>query len=190
MKKLLIIRASQDVYDDAILELNSHAKHYNIEPSHIDVKSIEDLGQHLKGKKYDYIYFAGHGNGACFGDPKSFISDWSIIGSVVCESDCLNEHAIIMLYCCKGGLNTVAFKLMAACSNIEYVCGAKQNMKNIDLIIGFNVFLYNIEYRNIDPVLSAQKSTLATEIRFECFDRTEVEANPLYYYNYCPDCKT
>jgi hypothetical protein len=188
MKRLLIVRASQDVYDNAILELSSHAKHYNIEASHIEVTSINDLESQLSGKKYHYIYFAGHGNGTCFGDPKSFISDWSEIGTTICSSDCLNQNAIIMMYCCKGGLNTVAFKLMAACPNVEYVCGAKQNMKNIDLIIGFNVFLYNVENRNIDPVLSAQKSTLATEIRFECFDRTEVESNPLYYYNYCPDC--
>ena len=61
-------------------------------------------------------------------------------------------------------------------------------MKNIDLIIGFNVFVYNIECRNIDPILAANKATLATENRFVCFDRLEVEAEPMYYYNYCPDC--
>jgi hypothetical protein len=61
-------------------------------------------------------------------------------------------------------------------------------MKNIDLIIGFNVFVYNIECRNIDPILAANKATLATENRFICFDRLEVEAEPMYYYNYCPDC--
>lgn len=188
MKKLLVIRASADINDNAILDIYCHAHHYGMEPSHIDVKTLDELEEQLTGKKFDYLYFAGHGNGSCFGDTNTFIAPWNQIGGIVCGTDCLNPGAIIMLYCCKGGLNTVAFQLMAACDNIEYICGAKQNMKNIDLIIGFNVFMYNIENRNIDPVLSAQKATLATEIRFECFDRTEVEANPLYYYHYCPDC--
>jgi hypothetical protein len=187
MKSILIVRASQNVNNDAILELSSRAKHYNIEASYIEATSINDLEFQLSGKKYDYIYFAGHGNGTCFGDPKSLISNWRKIGTTICSTDCLNENAIMMMYCCKGVLNTVAFKLMAASPSVEYVCGAKQNMKNIDLIIGYNVFLCNVENRNIDPVLSARKSTLAKEIRFECFDRTEVESNPLYYYNYCPD---
>ena len=188
MKKLLVIRASADIGDKAILDIYCHAEHYGIVPEAIEVNSLEDLKGKLNGKMYDYVYFAGHGNGNCFGDPTRFIADWAEIGKVICTTDCLNKGAIVMLYCCKGGLNVVAYQLFSACSEIEYICGAKQNMKNIDLIIGFNVFLYNIENRNIDPVLSAQKATLATEIRFECFDRTEVEANPLYFYRYCPDC--
>ena len=188
MKKLLVIRVSEDISDSAILDIYCHAKQYNISASHIEVKNLIELSEKLKGNKYDYVYFAGHGNGTCFGDMKTFLASWGEIGAVVCSTDCLNDGAIIMLYCCKGGLNIVTYQLMAACPKIEYVCGAKQNMKNIDLIIGFNVFMYNIEIRNIDPVLAAQKATLSTEIRFECFDRTEVEASPLYYYNYCPDC--
>ncbi len=188
MKKLLVVRVSEDVTDDAILDIYCHAKHYSIIPSHTEVKDLTELEEKLSGEKYDYLYFAGHGSGTCFGDEKTFIASWSEIGSIICSTNCLNNGAIVMLYCCKGGLNTVTYQLMAACPAIEYVCGAKQNMKNIDLIIGFNVFMYNIENRNIDPVLAAQKATLATEIRFECFDRTEVEASPLYFYNYCPDC--
>ena len=188
MKNLLVIRASSDIGDKAILDIYCHAEHYGIKSEHIEVSSLEELRHKLNNKKCDYIYFAGHGNSSCFGDEKRFVVDWTGIGNVICETNCLNKGAIVMLYCCKGGLNTVAYQLFASCEEIEYVCGAKQNMKNIDLVIGFNVFLYNIENRNIDPVLSAQKATLATEIRFECFDRTEAEANPLYFYRYCTDC--
>jgi len=185
MKKLLLIKASSDINDKAIMDIHCHAEHYNISAEHIEIASIEELKVKLQNKKLDYIYFAGHGNSDCFGDERTFIVDWSEIGQIICETDCLNVGAIVMLYCCKGGLNVVAYKLFSVCPKIEYICGAKQNVKNIDLIIGFNVFMYNIENRNIDPILSAQKATLATEIRFECFDRIEVEANPLYYYKYC-----
>ncbi len=189
MKKLLVIRVSTDVMDESIRDIYCHARHYKIEPFHKDVKTIEELSSALSdGNQYDYLYFAGHGNGQYLGDNKDFSITWSEVGSIICDSNCLKQGSIVMLYCCKGGFNTVAFQLMASCNNIEYVCGAKQSIKNIDAIIGFNVFMYNIENRRIDPSISAKKATKATDIRFECFDRTEVEANPHYYYNYCPDC--
>lgn len=192
MKRLLIIRADKDIYQEAIDDICLHTKHYNIDSESFDVSSAEELQNVLeKNGDFDYIYFAGHGKSTCFGTENGeFNISWEDIGEIICNSSCLRENAIIMMYCCKGGLNTIAYQLMAACNNIEYVCGAKQNVKNIDLIIGFNVFLYNIQVRNIDPVIAAEKSTRATEIRFECFDRTEVESNPLYYYKYCVDCDT
>lgn len=189
MKKLLVIRVSKDVKDESIGDIYCHAKHYNIEASHIDVKSIDELETALIDNKFDYLYFAGHGDKDHFGDKISFEVSWSKIGETICKTDCLNENSIIMLYCCKGGLNIVAYQLIAECNNISYICGAKQDLNNIDLIIGFNVFMYNIERCNIDPVLAAHKSTAATDIRFECYDRNDVESNPNYYFNFCKTCK-
>jgi hypothetical protein len=188
MKQLLVIRVTPDVHDISISEIYCHAHHYNIQPSHIDVSSLDELKVALIGKKLDYLYFAGHGDETCFTDNNIFSTTWNVIGKTICEANCLNPNSIIMLYCCKGGINTVAYQLIAECNQISYICGAKQNMKNIDLIIGFNVFLYSIENRNISPVISAQKATLATDIEFECFDRVDVESNPRYYYNFCKDC--
>jgi len=189
MKELLVVRVTNDVPDVSVQEIYCHATHYGINPSHIDISSIEQLKDELQGRKLDYIYFAGHGNETCFSDNESFLTSWSVIGQIVCESNCLNPNSIILLYCCKGGINTVAYQLIAECNQLSYICGAKQNMRNIDLIIGFNVFLYNVEARNIDPVLAAEKATSATEIRFECFDRTDVIANPHYHQKYCKDCR-
>ncbi len=190
MKNLLVVRVTEDIRDITVSEIYAHSKHYGIETTLKDISSIIELQTALKTSvKYDYIYFAGHGDETCFTDNKVFNSSWSEIGKIICQADCLTKGAIIMLYCCKGGINTVAFQLMAECPKIEYICGAKQNVASIDLIIGFNVFMYNVEKRQIDPVLSADKATAATEIRFECFDRVDVEANPLYYYKYCKECQ-
>ena len=189
MKKLLVIRVTTDIEDVSISQIYSYANHYKIQVEHKDVKSIEEIETAMSsGEKYDYIYFAGHGDETCFTDNDLFMTSWAEIGQAICKSNCLSKKSIIMLYCCKGGINTVAYQLIAECPNIEYVCGAKQNVSSIDLIIGFNVFIYNIERRKIDPVLSANKATDATDIRFECFDRVDVEANPLYFYNYCKTC--
>ena len=188
MKELLVIRITVDIPDESVAELYYHAKHYGINPTLRDVSNLDELKLALSEGKYDYIYFAGHGNETCFSDNHLFTSSWSEIGIIICETDCLADNSIIMLYCCKGGINTVAFQLIAECNNISYVCGAKQNMKSIDLIIGFNVFMYNIESRRIDPVIAANKSTAATDIRFECFDRVSVQCNPHYHQNYCKTC--
>lgn len=188
-KSILILRFSDDVSKAAMADIQCHANHYNMKVVEHEIKTKEDLDKALEqGEQFDYLYIAGHGNDTCFGDAKSIIVSWSDFGKLVCEANCLKEDAILMLYCCRGGLNQVAYQLFAACPNIQYICGARQKMRNIDLIIGFNVFVYNIECRNIDPILAAEKATLATENRFVCFDRLEVEAEPLYFYNYCPDC--
>ncbi|MBL0112558.1 MAG: hypothetical protein IPP42_17665 [Saprospiraceae bacterium] len=188
MKNLLVVRITPDIHDVSIAEIYCHAHHYNIQPSHVDVSSLDELRVALTGRKLDYLYFAGHGDETCFTDNKLFATSWDVIGRTICEANCLNNNSIIMLYCCKGGINTVAYQLIAECKQIAYICGAKQNMKSIDLIIGFNIFLYSIENRNISPVISAHKATLATDIEFECFDRITVESNPRYYYGYCKDC--
>ncbi|HHT23309.1 MAG TPA: hypothetical protein GXZ87_08380 [Bacteroidales bacterium] len=190
-KKILILKFSDDISTAGIVDIKCHAVHYNMTADVHEVRKTDALQEVLNnGNKYDYLYIAGHGNDTCVGDLNGIIVSWEQFGQMLCEADCLNEDAILMLYCCRGGLNQVSYKLFASCPNIQYICGARQNMKNIDLIIGFNVFVYNIECRNIDPILSAKKATLATENRFICFDRLEVEAEPMYFYNYCPDCNT
>jgi len=188
-KKILILRFSEDISQAGIMDIQCHAIHYGMTADEFNIKTESDLDKALtNGNKYDYLYIAGHGNDSCVGDERGIIVRWVNFGKKLCVSGCLNDDAILMLYCCRGGLNQVSYKLFASCPNIQYICGARQKMKNIDLIIGFNVFVYNIECRNIDPILAANKATLATENRFVCFDRLEVEAEPMYYYNYCPDC--
>lgn len=188
-KKILILTFSDDITQEGMIDIKCHASHYGMTADEYNIKTEEELNDVLnKGNKYDYIYLAGHGNDKCVGDANGLVISWLQMGNLLCISGALNQNAILMLYCCRGGLNQVAYQLFASCPNIQYICGARQSMKNIDLIIGFNVFVYNIENRNIDPILAAEKATLATENRFICFDRLEVETEPMYYYNYCIEC--
>lgn len=189
MKNLLLIRVTSDIHDLSVENLFSMAVHFGIDVERKDIKTKDDLDNALNsGQKYDYIYFAGHGDKTCLTDNCDLTLSWDDIGVSICSSECLNENSIIMLCCCKGGLSDVSFSLIAACDNVQYVCGAKQNVTIVDLMIGFNTFLYNVEKRNIDPVLAAEKSTLATEIRFQCHSRDDVEFNPMYYNNFCKTC--
>ena len=188
MKNLLFVRITEDVLTNSVNSLIEFYKHFNIAMTAIDIRNVEELEPLLKDKKYDYIYLAGHGDETCFTDNNDFNLSWSDIGNIICKTDCLNPDSIIMLYCCKGGMGSVVYTLMGICENIKYVCGAKQNVSGLDLTTGFVVFLYNVEHRKIDPTISANKATEATDIRFQCFNRVDVEFNPMYFHNYCKTC--
>ena len=189
-KSILIINITNDVKTHNVADIYCHAADYGISSEHKNVTTFEEFEAALSsGKKYDYLYLAGHANETCFSDNKMFTESWSTVAKSICKSDCLNKGAILMLYCCLGGMTEVAFTLFSECPNIEYVCGAKQNMLPIQLTVGFNVFMYHVEHRKTDPVLSAQRATQATDIRFECFDRTEAERTPHYHYKFCKDCE-
>lgn len=189
MKNLLFVRITSDVLNNSIEGLFSFVEHFDIDITAVDIESVEELTEVLRAKKYDYIYLAGHGDESCFSDNKAFNLSWTEIGMLICETDCLNPESIMMLYCCKGGMGSVVYTLMGMCENIKYVCGAKQSVNSLDLTTAFTMFLYHFEYKGINPVISAQKASLATDIRFECYDRGDVQMNPLFYeFYYCKEC--
>ena len=66
------------------------------------------------------------------------------------------------------------------CGKIEYVVGPRQNLTSSDILIGFNLLLYNLEHRGIDPIVACKKVLDGTDIRFKCFDRLETESDPAY----------
>ncbi|MBS9767099.1 MAG: hypothetical protein KGV44_06125 [Flavobacteriaceae bacterium] len=189
-KKLLFIRITEDVKTNSALSLFNFVEHFKIKIIAEDINDIDELRRLLIQDTYDYIYLAGHGDENCFTDNKNFNLKWKEIGRIICETSCLNPESIVMLYCCKGGMAKVVYTLMKMCDNIKYVCGAKQSVNSLDLTTAFTMFLYNFEYKGINPVISAQKASLATDIRLECYDRSDVETNPLFHTNYfCEECE-
>jgi hypothetical protein len=70
--------------------------------------------------------------------------------------------------------------MFACCNSIEYVCGPRHNVLPVDLITVFNLFLYNLEVKRIDPVRAAEKVLAATDIRLACYDRVETCTEPAY----------
>lgn len=188
MKNLLFIRITDDVKTQSMQGLFNFVNHFNINVNHADISTVDELKGLLSDKKYDYIYLAGHGDEACFSNNKEFNLMWGEIGTLLCDTKCLTENAIVMLYCCNGGISTVVYTLMGHCPNIKYVCGAKQTVNSLDLTTAFTMLLYNHEYKNLDPVIAAQKASFATDIRLECYDRFDVENNPVYYTKFCLNC--
>lgn len=177
-KKALIIRACGHADEDAECEnIKSIFKMYGITAIDICPKTNSELEDKLNNlTNLDYIYLSSHGNEQCFGnEDNSVIVDWSKFGSMLCNSSCMNEECIILLSCCRGGLNHVAYNLFYHCLKIAYVVGPRQSLCSHDMLISFSILLYNYEYKRIDPIVACEKVKKATDLRFFCFDRLETE---------------
>ena len=182
-KKILILRACG--HRDESNECDNiaiQAKLYNLEVHDHCPKTNEEVYNILNSDiQYDYIYLSSHGSEFGFANESSTINyDWLDFGIELCESCCMNEDCIVMLSCCRGGLNQVAYDLFYCCSNIGYIVGPRQSLSSHDMLISFNILLYNIENRNVDPIVACEKIKKATDIRFICFDRLETETEPGY----------
>lgn len=182
MKRLLALVAADDINEAEITNISSQIALYGITTDRYDITSKQSLKEALNnGNRYDYIYLATHGCDTHWGNISGTLSiSWIEFAAQVCMSECINDSAIFMHSCCRGGLNQVAWKMFFCCEKIQFVCGPRHNLTPPDLIIAFNLFLYNLEVRRIDPVVSASKVLSATDIRLVCFDRIETEVEVGY----------
>jgi len=144
-----------------------------------DVKCLEKALK--ENGDFDYIYLSSHGSDVGFSNESEELNvNWTDFGEMICDTQCLKEGSILMLSCCRGGLNNVAYDMFWNCGNIEYVVGPRQSLTSADILIGFNLLLYNLEHRGIDPIVASKKVLKGTDIRFKCFDRLETMSDPAY----------
>ncbi len=183
---MLILNASDDIALEEINNIASQISLYKIKPIIRKVTSFDTLFDALyTHEKFDYIYLATHGCDTSFGNISgTVLISWVTFAAMICRSDVANEGAIFLHSCCRGGLNQVAYQMFGCCGTIEFVCGPRHDVFPVDLITAFNLFLYNIEVKKIDPVRSAEKVLVATDIRLVCFDKLETCVD----YSYTSHC--
>ena len=183
MKSILLLRACglSDEKQECD-NIKSQAQLYGLEVHDHCPKNNEELYSILnQGVEFDYIYLSSHGSAEGFGNDSGTIdSSWFDFGIELCGSACMNPNCVVMLSCCRGGLNQVAYDLFFCCPKIAFIVGPRQSLFPHDMLISFNILLYNLEHRNIDPLIACEKIKLATDIRFICFDRSETEVETGY----------
>jgi len=181
-KRLLILQACGIESESWECEnLKAHAKHYHMGVDDHCVKDNAHLAEIMsnilqKQLMYDYIYLSSHGNKEIDGfksENGKVYSTWDEFGNELCISECLNENCIVMLSCCRAGLNHVAFELFLACDYIDYVIGPREKLSSVEMINAFNIVMFNLEHRDIDPVRACKKVEEGIDIRKMCFDREE-----------------
>ena len=179
MKRILLLRACG--INDELLECNNiktQAELYEIEVHDYCPKNNDELEEALnKGVDFDYIYLSSHGDAEGFGNKDGTIDlNWNDLGIMLCDSQCMKDNCIVLLSCCRGGLNQVAYDLLICCPKISYIVGPRQSLSPHDMLISFNIVLYNLEHRNVDPIVACERIKLGSDNRFFCFDRLETEA--------------
>lgn len=181
-KKLLILVASEDINESEVKNIESQINLYGIDSDRFDVSSKKELNDALyNGNKYDFIYLATHGCDTNFGNISGTLNvTWIEFAALVCMSECNKEGTVFMHSCCRGGLNQVAWQMFKCCNHIEFVCGPRNNITPVDLITAFNLFLFHIEVRHLDPVVAAEKVREAIDVRLVCYDRLDTEVEPAY----------
>jgi hypothetical protein len=186
-KKLLILQACGHKQESLECDnIKTHAKHYGMEVHDYCVKDNDHFQQIMLNilenqLKYDYIFLSSHGDSYGFISEDELVQHtWEEFGVLLCSSDCLNEQCVVMLSCCRGGLNHVAYELFYACGFIDFVIGPRQNLSSVEMINAFNIIMFNTEHRDIDPVRACKKVAAGIDIRMMCFDREETTER----YNY------
>jgi len=153
-----------------------------ITPQTVQISSEEELDEILsKRKKYDFIYLSAHGGTEGFSnDDDTLFLSWEDLATKLCQGKNMTKKCIVMLSCCRGGLNEVAYTLFHLCDDIQYVCGPRQDLSSCELSIAFHIFLFNYFERNLDPIEAAKKVKKGTGIRLVCFDRLETRTTEGY----------
>lgn len=178
-----------DEHQPNISNITNQAEFYHLKKVEEEtVENIAEFEHAISSGGYDYFVLIGHGDEMCFTDNKLFEIEWSEIGEKICNAGCLNDNSILMMYCCKGGVMEVAFTLFAECKHLAYVFGSKEEMYPIELAIGFNLFMYQLEFKDLSPELAARKALEGTDRLFTCYFRNDVLKNPHWHNNYCKDC--
>jgi hypothetical protein len=127
-KRLLIIKASNDICAAEVVHLRSIAGMFGMDHCVCELTTIKGFKEGLcaSAEKYDYIYLAAHADVAGFGTSDGSVSiSWGEFAGALCETDCLKPECILLLGCCRGGLKKVAFTLFLGCDRIDYICGPR-----------------------------------------------------------------
>ena len=182
-KKILILEACG--HSDEAVEvaaIKAQAELYGMEITQKCTQKEQDLISALYDNgDFDYIYLSSHGDNCGFeNESRTLNMTWTEFGAWVCDSQCLRREGILMLSCCRGGLNEVAYDMFWHCPQIEYVVGPRQSLDSANMLIAFQLLLYNIEFRNLDPIVACERVLKGTDIRFTCFYRMETMSDPAY----------
>lgn len=176
MKRMLVLEACGNIGEtEECKGITSQAKLYGIEVISKCVKDNVELVSTLEQNgSFDYIYLSSHGNLDGFGNENGTVDmKWQDFAAHLCAFDCMEEDCIVMLSCCRGGLNSVATEFFSTCEQVSYIVGPRQSLTSAGMHISFGVFLYNVELRKTDPVVACEKIKLATDMRFSCYDKEE-----------------
>jgi len=136
--------------------------------------SPEDFKPQVAGKKYDFIYLGAHADGYGFGENASSLHPWESLALAICETDCIQQGGTLFMGCCRGGMKTVAIKIMMQCGKIDQICGPFWTLKGNDITKAFHIFVEALVRQKEDPVTAADRASQASNCKFLCYERLDL----------------
>jgi hypothetical protein len=175
MKRMLLLKASNDVCAIEIQHIQKICEMFGIEHSVVELTDLADFPNQVQALgDFDFLYLGAHADVYGFGEADlSRYFDWEHFGVTLCSSMCLRPESVLLLGCCRGGLRMVAMKLFHACPKIDYITGPRWTVTPQDITTAFHVFLYNMVIRREQPSTAATRSSSATGYDFYYYDRVE-----------------
>lgn len=175
--KVLIIKASCDICKNELDHIKTIVEMLDMSPLVVTLTDMATLQAEIQGKgPFKYVYLCTHASPYSFGEADgSKAYHWEDLATALCSSECLDSDAILMLACCRGGLQSVANVLFLFCDHIDYICGPRWTLTCADISTGFHVFIYNMESRHEQPSVAVKRASDATGYDFFCYDRVESE---------------
>jgi hypothetical protein len=137
--------------------------------------SADDFKQQVTGKKYNFIYLGAHADSYGFGENSdSGLHPWEVLALAICESDCIQPGGTLFMGCCRGGMKTVAIKIMQQCTKIDQICGPFWTLKGNDITKAFHIFVETLVREKKDPVTAADRASQASNCKFLCYERLDL----------------
>ena len=177
-KRLLFVKATKDYNEPVISHISSVCKLLDVEFIEYDFKTLSVFENDCKDLgKFDFVYIAAHGNHACFGENAPLNhTRWADFGVSLCTTEIMNSGSVLFLGCCNGGLKRVAMILFCNCPQITAVCGPKWKVTGHDVAVAIHCFLYNLLISGEEPIVVAERTSLAVGYSFPIYDRYELES--------------
>jgi hypothetical protein len=149
----------------------------------IDLREIEWISegdfqsQVCDSTKYQIIYLGAHADSYGFGETDGHsLTAWENLGTVICQADCILPGGTLFLGCCRGGMKTVALKILKLCDRIDYICGPNWKVTGNDITAAFQAFIQSWVRKKEEPRKAAERASEAAGFGFSCYDRQELQS--------------
>jgi hypothetical protein len=172
---MIVLKCSSDVSSGEVEIARNVCTLLQIQPFYVDKSAGQDIARSVGGSCFNLVYLCGHGSISAFGDPGGGrCTDWRSVGDELRTAMCLNQGATVFCACCRGGLLTVAKALLETCPMVDFVCGPRSDIGANVLALGFHTVMYNIIFRQGDPIGAARLASEATGHQFAIHDRVDL----------------
>ena len=137
--------------------------------------STDDFKSLVAAKKYDFIYLGAHADSYGFEEQSGAeLTPWEDLAQSIWVTDCLQSGGTLFMGCCRGGMKTVALKIMRQCNKIDQICGPFWKLKGNDITKAFHIFVESLVRGGDDPVTAADRASQASKCKFLCYERLDL----------------